>query len=135
LDIMWPVKILLVHPYAEYLKKDVIYLSADCGVLLNKGLREKFGQSIPVLIGCPLLENPDKLFMKIKMIIENTSAKTLNVYSMEVPCCHVIHMMVEKALTDLGKEDIEIKNYIIRVDTGAEEPYDPRNFRGSRIKC
>lgn len=129
----WPVKILLVHPHAEYLKKESLYISADCGALLNEDLHARFSEDTPVLIGCPLLENPDRLYHKIKLIVETSIAKRINVYSMEVPCCHAIHMMVERALSEAGRTNIDVKRYIIRVDGGSVEPYDPNGFNG--YKC
>ena len=53
----WPVKILLVHPKAPFLQKEKLIIAADCSVLSNKGLGEKFGKGETVIIGCPLLED------------------------------------------------------------------------------
>lgn len=111
----WPVKILLVHPKAEFMKDERIVIAADCAVLVNKNLAERFGQDT-VIIGCPMLEDPKRIFEKLKMIAEESEAKEFEVYTMEVPCCIALHMMVEKA-----KKGQEVKSYIVRVGGEVED--------------
>ena len=113
----WPVKILLVHPKAPFLQDEKLTIAADCAILVDKKLTEKFGKE-PIIIGCPMLEDPKRIFEKLKMILDEGSARNIEVYTMEVPCCHAIHMMVDRIV----KEDMEIKKYIVRV-SGETEPY------------
>ena len=119
----WPVKILLVHPQAPFLRRDRLTIAADCSVLANSDLSDKFRKGETVIIGCPLLEDPDRLMKKLMLIIKETTASEIEVYTMEVPCCHAIHMMTSRALKEAGKEDINVKHYIVRVMTGRVEPY------------
>jgi hypothetical protein len=51
-----------------------------------------------------------------------TEAKEIEIFTMEVPCCHAIHLMVEKAKEEKGRNDVEIKKHIVRV-SGEVEPY------------
>lgn len=125
LDKQWPIKILLVHPKASFLNEDKFTIAADCVTLSNEKLANKFKNGETVIIGCPLLEDPDRLAKKLYLIIENTSARQVEVYTMEVPCCHAIHMMVMKAISDIGKKDIDSIHYIVRVATGKAEYYKP----------
>ncbi len=113
----WPVKILLVHPKAEFMQSKKLTICADCAVLVNKEIPKRF-ESETVIIGCPMLEDPRRMFEKIKLIFSETSAKELEVYTMEVPCCIAMHMMVERANT----RGIDVKNFIVRV-TGEVEDY------------
>lgn len=119
----WPVKILLVHPQAPFMQQELLTIAADCTLLTNPELSKRFGQGGTVVIGCPLLEDPDRLAEKIGLIAGETQAKRIEVYTMEVPCCHAIHMMVQRALDGKGRRDIKVKNYIVRVMTGKAEPY------------
>ncbi|MEM0204131.1 MAG: hypothetical protein QXO16_05375 [Archaeoglobaceae archaeon] len=112
----WPVKILLVHPKAEFMQGKKLIISADCAVLVNKEISERFAKET-VLIGCPMLEDPRRMFEKIKLIFSETKAEEAEVYTMEVPCCIAMHMMVEKA----RKEGIDVRNYIVRVSGEVEE--------------
>ena len=118
----WPVKIMLVHPKAPFLKREKIVIAADCAVLVNKDIRDKF-ESDAVIIGCPMLEDPRRMFERIKMIVAESDAK-LEVYTMEVPCCHALHLMVEKAKEEHDKQS-ESENFIVRV-SGAVQPYSKK---------
>ncbi|MEM2339364.1 MAG: hypothetical protein QXW83_04095, partial [Nitrososphaerales archaeon] len=108
----WPVKILLVYPKAPFLQREKITIAADCSILINESFHDKFKKGETLIIGCPLLENPDRIMNKITQIIKDTTASKIDVYTMEVPCCHAIHMMVKKAVKELRKEDVDIKHYI-----------------------
>lgn len=120
----WPVKILLVHPKALFLTHNKITIAADCAVLLNESLSGRFRNGDSVIIGCPLLEDPYRLASKIALIMKESTAKEVEVYTMEVPCCHAIHMMVSKAIGESGKP-INSKHYIVRVVSRKAEPYRP----------
>lgn len=113
----WPVKILLVHPKAEFMQNEKLTICADCAVLVNKGISERFANET-VIIGCPMLEDPRRMFEKIKLIFSETNAEEVDVYTMEVPCCIAMHMMVERA----NKRGTKVNNYIVRV-TGDVEDY------------
>ncbi|MBS7634948.1 hypothetical protein KEJ34_05580 [Candidatus Bathyarchaeota archaeon] len=124
MSFQWPVKILLVHPQASFLMRNEITIAADCAVLLNENLGGRFRNGDPVIIGCPLLEDPYRLVSKIALVMKETAAKEVEVYTMEVPCCHAIHLMVSKAIKESGKP-INSKHYIVRVVSQKTEPYRP----------
>lgn len=112
----WPVKILLVHPKAEFMKSDRIIIASDCSILVDKEIASEFGKT-PVLIGCPMLEDPKRTYEKIRLLMEEGEFDEVEVYTMEVPCCQALHMMVERE-----KGDKTVKRYIVRV-TGEVEEY------------
>jgi|GEM_PF-443091 hypothetical protein len=114
----WPVKILLVHPKAEFMQNRKLTIAADCAVVVHKELASKFGEET-IIIGCPMLEDPRRMYEKIKMIAESTGAQEIDVYTMEVPCCHAIHMMVERAFGNSGKRNLN--QYIVRVSGRVED--------------
>jgi hypothetical protein len=120
----WPLKILLVHPEAEFMQDRKITIAADCAVVVDKEIVERFGEE-PLLIGCPMLEDPRRVFEKLKFIMRESNAEEIDVYTMEVPCCHAIHLMVDRANDEresMGKEKIKLNRYIVRV-SGRVEPY------------
>lgn len=117
----WPVKIMLVHPKAPFLQGDKIVISADCSLLVHKDIAEKFGDEA-VIIGCPMLEDPKRIFEKIRMIVSESKAENIEIYTMEVPCCHALHLMVERAKKELKNRDTNIEKYIVRV-SGEVERY------------
>ena len=120
----WPVKILLVHPKAEFMREDSIVIAADCALLMNKEITERFPEET-VIIGCPMLEDPKRIFEKLKMIAEESKAKKFEVITMEVPCCIALHLMVERAA-----KGQEIESKIVRV-SGEVEDY--RGFIDERM--
>jgi hypothetical protein len=119
----WPVKILLVHPQAPFMQRDSLVIASDCTLLANSELSSRFKNGDTVVTGCPLLEDPDRLAEKIDLIAEETKAKKIEVYTMEVPCCHAIHMMVSRSMDKKQKRDVKVENFIVRVMTGKAEPY------------
>lgn len=121
----WPVKILLAHPKASFLKKERLTIAADCSVLVNRDLSSRFKDGETTLIGCPLLEDPDRTMEKLRLIIRETPARKVRVYTMEVPCCHALHLMVIKAVKENGRGNMDTEHYIIRVSTGRVEPFRP----------
>lgn len=130
----WPVKILLIHPQAPFLMQDKMVVSADCAVLLSEEVSEQFRGGSPVVIGCPLLEDPNRMMNKITLLIKETKANEVTVYAMEVPCCHALHMMVTRAIKETGKE-INSKHYIVRVYSRKVEPYKPGVLDDSMIRA
>ncbi len=133
--VQWPVKILLVHPQASFLQKEKLIIAADCTVLSNRKFGEKFREGETVIIGCPLLEDPDRLLNKLSLVIKETSAKNVEVYTMEVPCCHAIHMMVNKAIENSKRNDIKSIHYIVRIESGETEVYKPGIIDTSMIEA
>jgi len=128
----WPVKILLVSPKAPFMQKDSLTIAADCTLLLNPEIYEKFGKGETVVIGCPLLENPDSLSEKISTILKSSKIKRVSVYTIEVPCCHAIHLMVNRSIK--GQSDVQVEGYIVRVATGKAEPYKPGRIDESMLE-
>lgn len=68
----WPVKILLVNPLASFMQKGSLTIAADCTLLVNPTVSEKFRNGETVIIGCPILENLDSLSEKISIIFEKS---------------------------------------------------------------
>jgi hypothetical protein len=113
-----------VHPQAPFLKGKKLTIAADCATLSNDNLVKKFGKGESVIIGCPLLEDPTRLMKKLTLVMNETTADEIQVYTMEVPCCHALHMMTTRAMKEVGKTNKKIKQYIVRVDSGEIEPYE-----------
>ncbi len=111
----WPVKLLLVHPKADFMRDEKIIIAADCAILVDKEITNRFEKET-VLIGCPMLEDPKRIYEKIKLLMNDGDFKEVEIYTMEVPCCQALHMMVERE-----KGDKETKRFIVRVSGEVEE--------------
>lgn len=131
----WPVKIILVHPEASFLKKGKLTIAADCTLLSSKDVGDKYRRGETVIIGCPLLEDPNRIMNKLFLVMKETNASEVEVYTMEVPCCHAIHMMTKKAIKDSGRSDIKAEHYIVRVESKKVEPYKPGTIDESMIEA
>jgi hypothetical protein len=125
----WPLKIQLVHPEAPFLQDAHVTIAADCVAVVHPNIHEMFGTKKIVLTGCPLLENPDNLLRKLSVMIEKSNIKEMAIYTMEVPCCHALHFMVEKALAENVEKRVPVSSYIVRVMSGEVEPYNRESFR------
>lgn len=104
------------------MQRESLIVAADCTLIANPELPQRYHKGETVVIGCPLLENPDRLAEKIDLIMGESRVKHIEVYTMEVPCCYAIHMMVDRSVKKRKKE-IDIKNFIVRAMTGEIEPY------------
>lgn len=136
MNTQWPVKILLVHPRAEFLRRDKISIVADCAILVNTSLSEKYGKET-VVIGCPLLEDPNRILSKITLMVKEVpDTSSFEVYTMEVPCCHALHMMVMRALKESGREKhLKASYHIVRVASGRIEAYRPGFIDESMVEA
>ena len=121
----WPLKIILIHPKAPFLKSKKLIIAADCSLLIRPNIHENYKKGIPVIIGCPLLENPDAIMRKLELILSNKEPKEIDVISMEVPCCQALHMMIQQLLAKIKESKHNIKHYIVRVFTGDIEVWKP----------
>jgi hypothetical protein len=131
-SIQWPLKILLVHPQAPFLSKDKIVISADCVLLMRPDISQLYSNGIPVLIGCPLLEDPDVMLNKLKLIL-SSGLKNIDVISMEVPCCQALHMMVRHIASENNLKH-SFSHKIVRVFTKEVEEWKPGVVDESMIK-
>jgi hypothetical protein len=117
----WPLKILLVHPRAEFMQDRRITVAADCALVIHKDIVERYGREA-VIIGCPMLEDPKRVFEKIRLITNESKAEEIEIYTMEVPCCHALHLMFEKANQEREeKGKINLIKKIVRVSGDVEE--------------
>lgn len=82
-----------------------------------------------------MLEDPDRLLSKLSLVIKETSANNIEVYTMEAPCCHAIHMMINKAIENSRKNNIKTIHYIVRVESGEVEVYKPGVIDESMVEA
>ena len=134
LEKQWPIKIQLVSPEASFMQRDSLIIAADCTLAANPELSNRFGRDETIVIACPMLEDSSRVESKIHQIIGKTRAKKIEVYTMEVPCCHPIHMIVNRSVMEGRKKDLEVKNYIVRVMTRKAEPWTPGKIDISMIE-
>ena len=119
----WPLKILLVHPKAPFMQDKKITVAADCALVIDKDIVDRYGNEA-VIIGCPMLEDPKRVFEKIRLIASESEAEEVDIFTMEVPCCHALHMMFDRAnqeRAEAGKEKLKLNKKIVRVSGEVED--------------
>ena len=119
----WPLKILLVHPKAPFMQDKKITVAADCALVIDKEIVDRYGNEA-VIIGCPMLEDPKRVFEKIRLIASESEAEEVDIFTMEVPCCHALHMMFDRAnqeRAEAGKEKLKLNKKIVRVSGEVED--------------
>jgi NAD-dependent dihydropyrimidine dehydrogenase PreA subunit len=108
----WPVQIKLVPPSAPFLKGADLLVLADCTAVTYPDLHRDFLPGKAVLMGCPKFDNVEEHIQKLSSIFKTADIRRITVLMMEVPCCSGLSAIVEKGLTDAGKQ-VPIEKIII----------------------
>ena len=95
----WPVQIKLVPVTAPYFENADLLISADCAAYAYGNFHADFIKNRITLIGCPKLDDTDKL----TEIIALNNIKSVTVVRMEVPCCGGIENAAKQAVKRSGK--------------------------------
>ncbi|UNC93763.1 4Fe-4S binding protein [Candidatus Contubernalis alkalaceticus] len=111
----WPVKLKLVSPEAEFLKKPQLVISADCVPFAFGNFHRRFLKGRPLLIGCPKLDDTTLYFTKLTEIFKTNNYEKVTVVYMEIPCCSGLYGLVEKAL-----EEADSKALLQSVNIGVD---------------
>jgi len=110
----WPIKIELMAPNAPYLQNADLLIAADCAPFACGNFHNDIMKGKVTVIGCPKLNNGEAYLNKLMAIIKSNNLKSVTVAHMEVPCCHGLNYIVDKAIDLVGKS-IEKKEIIIGV--------------------
>ncbi len=96
----WPVQGHLISPQAPYFKKADLLIAADCCAFSYGNFHQDFIRGKAVFIGCPKLDRELDIYMdKISAIINEAEVKSIEVVTMEVPCCSGLLFLVKEALS------------------------------------
>ncbi|MCK5548439.1 MAG: 4Fe-4S binding protein [Thermoplasmata archaeon] len=100
----WPIQIMLVPPFAPYLKNADLLVAADCVPFAYAAFHEDFLKGKVVLIGCPKLDDAEFYKQKLTEIVKTNELNSLTVVHMEVPCCFGLVQILKSAIADSGKD-------------------------------
>lgn len=110
----WPVQITLVPPFAPYLDNSDLLISADCVPFAYADFHRNLLDGKTLLVGCPKLDDIESYKEKITEIVKDNSIKSITYAHMEVPCCFGLVGVIQKAISESGK-DIPFKEVTISV--------------------
>ncbi len=99
----WPVQIRLVPPSAPFLQNADLLVAADCTPIAYAGFHQDLLEGRVVLMGCPKFDDGESYVQKFTEIFSQVPLNSVTVAIMEVPCCQTMKHIVQKALTDSGK--------------------------------
>jgi len=92
-----------------------VLIAADCvSVACPDFHRLLAGKSLA--IACPKLDDLGPYETKLAAIFAENPIRSVTVAHMEVPCCGGIVRLVERALTQAGRANIELHNVTVGVD-------------------
>ena len=98
----------------ELLTLEDLLLAADCTAFSFGEFHRKLLTGKAVIIGCPKLDDNEPYLQKLTEIIEKNDLKSLTVAHMEVPCCHGLAYLAQKALKQAGS-GLELQTVVLGV--------------------
>lgn len=110
----WPVQLYLVPVQAPYFKDANLVIAADCVPFAYANFHQDFLDGNSLIVGCPKLDDAGYYIEKLTEIFKINDLKKVTLVHMEVPCCFSLNQIVNKAMTDSGK-DIPIEEITISV--------------------
>ncbi|MFH1889203.1 MAG: 4Fe-4S binding protein [Candidatus Omnitrophota bacterium] len=99
----WPVQIMLIPSFAPYLNNADLLIAADCVPFAYAGFHRDLLKDKILLVGCPKLDDTQIYQEKINQILKQNTVKSITYAHMEVPCCFGLVNIINKAISESGK--------------------------------
>jgi Fe-S-cluster-containing hydrogenase component 2 len=100
----WPVQLHLVPVRAPYFDGSKVLIGADCMAFAFGDFHRRFLSGTTLLVGCPKLDDADLYRRKLAQIFIQNEVSEVEVAYMEVPCCHGLVRLVQRAIEDSEKK-------------------------------
>ncbi len=100
----WPIKLRLLNPAAAYLAGADLLLLADCAAAACPNLHDRFLTDRCVALSCPKFDDADFSVGRLVDIIREASPSSITVAHMEVPCCHSLSVIAQRAVAQSGMD-------------------------------
>jgi ferredoxin len=99
----WPVQLKLVPVRAAYFDGGKLLIAADCTAFAFGDFHRRLLAGTTLLVGCPKLDDADLYRRKLAQILIQNDVGEVEVVYMEVPCCHGLVGLVQRAIEDSKK--------------------------------
>jgi ferredoxin len=99
----WPVQIRLVPPTAPFLQGADLLVAADCTPVAYPNFHRDFLRGKAVMVGCPKFDDVQEYIKKFADIFSTAGIRSLEVVTMDVPCCQGLPLIVQKGMELSGK--------------------------------
>ncbi|MBS7619151.1 4Fe-4S binding protein [Candidatus Bathyarchaeota archaeon] len=111
----WPIQLRLVPNKAPFFENAEILVTADCVPFSYPSLHEKFLRGRSLVFGCPKFDDAEAYSVKLGDILKSNKVKGLIVIHMEIPCCHGLRWIVDKAL-EKSEANIPVHQMTVTVE-------------------
>jgi len=110
----WPVQWRLVTSAMPFFKGKELLLAADCVPFAYRDFHGRFLRGMPLIIGCPKLDEQKGYMDKLTDIFRNATPSQVRIVHMEVPCCHGLKRLVDEAVRLSGKK-IPVRTTVVGI--------------------
>lgn len=100
----WPVQLRLVPVRAPYFDSSKLLIAADCTAFAFGDFHRLLLSGTTLLVGCPKLDDADLYRRKLAQIFIQNDVREVEIVYMEVPCCHGLVHLVQRAIEDSEKK-------------------------------
>lgn len=112
----WPIQGHLISPYADYFKNSNLLVAADCCAFSYGDFHRDFIKGKSVFIACPKLDSNTDIYVdKLIALVDEAKVRSIEVVTMEVPCCFGLVEIVKEALKN-SKRKPELKHTVIGIN-------------------
>ncbi|MBM9614220.1 4Fe-4S ferredoxin [Desulfobulbus rhabdoformis] len=108
----WPIQIRLIPATAPFLENADLLVAADCTTLAYAGLQQDFLAGRVVMMGCPKFDDQELYVQRFTEIFTTRKLNSLTILVMEVPCCHSMLQIIEKAWK-AASPDFPVRHVVI----------------------
>ena len=112
----WPVQLTLLPVGGDIWKDADVLIAADCVAFAMNGFHEEMLAGKTLAIACPKLDDVEPYISKLTQIFAENEIHSITVVYMEVPCCLGLVRVVEAALQQAGRSDIEFKKITVGIN-------------------
>ncbi|EFQ24828.1 4Fe-4S ferredoxin iron-sulfur binding domain protein [Aminomonas paucivorans DSM 12260] len=116
----WPVQLRLVPENAPYLQGAHLLLAADCTAFAHPAFHRDFLPGKVCLVGCPKLDDSGAYREKLARILGTGSVRSLEVVTMEVPCCSGLVRLAQEAVEE-ARASIPVTFVRVGIDGAVQE--------------
>lgn len=99
----WPVQLTSVSCHNRYLEDSKLLIAADCSAYAYANFHQDFICDHTVLIACPKNDLTNHLYEKCRMLFHMVDFESIEVISMNAPCCKELLETIRKAVAASGK--------------------------------
>lgn len=111
----WPVQLHLIPPTAPYLEGADVLLAADCTAYALGNFHDKHLKGRALAIACPKLDTGMETYLaKLITMIDDARINTLNVMTMEVPCCSGLLGVAKEAVSRASRK-VPVRQILVGV--------------------